>query len=105
MRRVYYAYALGVATHPMLLHGMALSVSLGLFAHLVHVRSLLTNLLNTELGNIPVFIYNAFARGEVLTILAVGVMIFTALSVQWRLFLLPIWRRLAVVTRPTLESV
>lgn len=85
MRRVYYAYGLSIASNPMLLHGMALSISLAIFAQMVHVASLINNLLHTEVESVPHFIWSAFARGEVLTIIAVGVMVFTALSFPWHL--------------------
>ena len=85
MRRVYYAYALSVVMRPAFLHGIALSVSLSVFAAQVHVASVYHNLLSTDLGHVPQFLLNAIFRGEVLTLLALGVMIFTVLSTSWQL--------------------
>lgn len=96
MRRVYYIYGISVVTNPMMLHGMAFSISLGIFAELVHVASIINNLLEMKVSGVPQFIWNAFARGEVLTIAMVGVMIFTALSVQWKI-VMPQLRRLQLV--------
>ena len=89
MRRIYYAYAISLSKNPAFLKGMAFSVSLGIFAELVHVASLINNLMQTQLGNIPTFVFHAFARGEWLTIMAVGVMAFVALSVPWQLLSAP----------------
>lgn len=85
MRRVYYAYALNVFMRPSLLHGMALSIGLGVFAAQVHVASVYHNLLLVELGSVPQFLLNAVLRGEVLTLLAIGIIVFTILSTSWQL--------------------
>lgn len=89
MRRVYYAYGISLMVHPMLWHGIALSISVALFGKLVHVAMLIHNLLEIKVSAVPQFVLNAFMRGEVLTIAVVGVMVFTLLSVQWQFIRLP----------------
>lgn len=85
MRRVYKAYALSLLTNAGFVHGMALGVSVGLFLQLVSLQNILRNLLQTELGSVPQFVFNAFLRGELLTIAVLGAIVFTALSFRWRL--------------------
>lgn len=92
MYRIYYAYAISVVASPMTLRGMAFSVALAIFARQVHVASVFNNALATDLGQLPSFIWHAFARGEVLTIFAVGVLVFIALSVPWGLVRVPLGR-------------
>ncbi|MCA9365908.1 hypothetical protein KC723_03350 [Candidatus Kaiserbacteria bacterium] len=94
MLRVYYAYAISLITHPMAMRGIAFPIALAIFAKQVHVASVINNALATDLGRLPYFIWNAFARGEVVTIFAVGVMIFVALSVPWKLVRVPLGRAL-----------
>ncbi len=85
MRRVYLAFGARIISHQVTLYSALFVVSLLGFAKLVHVQSVLTNLLATELGSLPTFVMNAVWRGEVLTLLALGVMVFSALSIPWNL--------------------
>lgn len=88
MRRVYLAFALRLVQHPIVLQLGTFALALVLFAKLVHVHRVLQGLESTS--NVPQFLYNTFAsalmRGEVLTLIVVGVLIFTALSVPWGLY-------------------
>jgi len=81
MRRVYYTFAIRIATHPVTMQGALFVLALLVFARMVHVRSVIDNLLATSLGKVPSFLTNAVINGEVLTLIAVGVMIFTLLSI------------------------
>lgn len=85
MRRVYYTFMLRIAMHPVTTQAVLFIVSLAVFAKLVHVSRIVEALMNTTLGNIPHYILNtvvhAFMRGEVMTLIAVGVLVFTALSI------------------------
>ena len=92
MRRVYALFALRIARHPITLQAVLFVVAMEVFAKLVFVERVIDSFLNTSLRNIPAYIFNniwnAFMGGEVLTLLALGVMIFVALSVPiqvWRL--------------------
>jgi hypothetical protein len=92
MRRVYYLFAVRVAKHPITLQLVLFVGAALVFAKLVHVHRVLQSLSETSLGGVPEYVYNtvlhALMRGEVLTLLALGAMIFVALSVPiqvWRL--------------------
>ena len=91
MRRIYYAFALKLATHPITMQSGLFVLALLVFAKLVHVSSVIENLLATNVANVPNFILGALMQGEVLTLIAVGVITFTMLSLplQVRAILLP----------------
>lgn len=84
MRRIYYAFFMRVATHPIMLQSALFVLALFVFARMVHVRSVVDNLLATEVASVPSFVASALFHGEVLTLIAIGVMAFTALSVPIR---------------------
>lgn len=90
MRRVYTVFAWRLSTHPITLQVGLFGVALLVMAKLVHVSRVVDSLLSTSLGNLPNYLFNtvssAFARGEVLTLIAVGVIVFTVLSIPWGLY-------------------
>jgi hypothetical protein len=73
MRRVYYVYALSIATHSMLWRGVFLGAATVLLAGWLHVASIYNNVLSVPVGNVPEFIVNsilnAATHGEVLMLL------------------------------------
>lgn len=81
MRRVYYTFAMRVVTHPITTQCALFVLALSVFARMVHVRSVIDNLLSTSLGKVPSFLTNAVLNGEMLTLIAIGVMVFTLLSI------------------------
>lgn len=85
MRRIYYAYAMRIATHTITLELALFALALYVFAKMVFVASVVENLLTVEVGKAPAYIANALFHGEVLTLLAIGVMVFVALSLPIRL--------------------
>ena len=89
MRRVYYAYAIRLAHHPVTIQIGLFVAALFIFAHMVHVAKVVQNMLSTSLGNVPQFVFNALMHGEVLTLIALGVMTFVLLSLGWRTLTLP----------------
>ena len=80
MRRVYYAFALRVVTHPVIMKIGLFVLALLVFAKMVHVSRIVENVLSTPVGQVPQLAFNAVMRGEVLTLMAIGVMVFVALS-------------------------
>ena len=84
MRRIYYAYTMRIATHTITLQTVLCFFALYVFAKMVHVASVVHNLLSVEVGNAPAYIANAFFHGEALTLIAIGVMMFVALSLPVR---------------------
>lgn len=84
MRRVYYSYALGFVTSPMLWQGFLLGACIALFGRLTHVASILHNFAATRIENAPQFVWGSFVHaytsGEVLTVLVALFMIGLSLS-------------------------
>lgn len=85
MRRVYYAFFVRAATHPILVQVALFALALLVFARMVHVRSVIDNMLATKVGSLPSFFAGALSNGEALTLIALGVMLFTLLSVPLRI--------------------
>lgn len=85
MRRVYYAFAIRLATHPLLVHGVLLALGVYGLSVMVHVASIMNNIRTIELGNLDNYILNAFMHAEFLTLVFVGVVVFTALSLRFSL--------------------
>lgn len=85
MRRIYTAFAARLVSHPLMLNAALFGVALAVFAQQVFVARVVDSLLNTQLGALPQFIFKALMRGEALTLMAIGVMVFTALSISWQL--------------------
>jgi hypothetical protein len=79
MRRVYYSYALSIATSSALWQGFLLGACIALFGRLTHVAAISHNFSSVPLKNAPEFVFNAFANalagGEVLTVLVVLFMV------------------------------
>lgn len=90
MRRVYYAFALRLGTHPLVVHGVLFVASVYGLSVMVHVASIIENLRNIQVGNLDTYIFNAFTHTDVLTLLFVGMVFFTLLSLRWNLSM-PRW--------------
>ena len=79
MRRVYYSYAIDMATQPMLWQGFLLGACIALFGRMTHVASIVRNFEHTRIENAPHFVWSSFANalthGEVLTVIVVLFMI------------------------------
>lgn len=88
MRRIYAHVALRVLTHPITLQLALFAVALLVFAKLVFVHRIYETILSMPLASLPTYVTttvaSALERGEVLTLLALGVMLFVALSVPWQ---------------------
>jgi hypothetical protein len=91
MRRVYYSFALSIATHTMFWRGMFLGAAALLLAQWLHVASIINNFLAIPVGSTPEFVLNSFAtavtHGEVvmaLTFLGAGII---GLMCLWQLAL------------------
>ncbi len=84
MRQVYLAYTANILSSKLLLYFAMFMVSLTFFREVVFVRRVLESLLNMPVSHIPNFIMDTIMRGEVLTLASLGIMVFTALTIQWR---------------------
>lgn len=82
MRRVYYAYALRLATHPIALHVLLLLLSAYALVSLVSVSSIVRNMLSVRLGDLASYVAHAFMHANVLTLIAIGVIFFTLISLR-----------------------
>lgn len=80
MRRVYLAFLKQVATHPVTMQVGLFVLALGVFGEMVHVKRIVDTTLGMSLGQLPNYFTGAFMHGEVLTLMAIGVMLFVALS-------------------------
>ena len=89
MRRVYYSYALSIATSAALWQGALLGVSIALFGRLTHVAAIYRNFAATTIENVPAFIWNSFVHalysGEAMTALVVVLMVGLTLKLIQRL--------------------
>jgi hypothetical protein len=85
MRQIYFAFARRIATHEITMQIALFALALLVFAKMVHVASVVNNFMHIPVANVPNFIFTAVSHGEVVTLLAIGAMMFTALSLPLRL--------------------
>ena len=84
---MYFAFAVRVLKHPMVLQLALFGLALMVFAQMVHVKRIVDTLLEMPVGSVPKYVLNAFVHGEMLTLIAIGAMVFVSLSVPmhvWR---------------------
>jgi hypothetical protein len=89
MRRVWYSYFIRTLFCPATLRGMVLGSSAVLFIQLVSVHNIVLNLLSVEVGAVPSYIWqvlaSAFASGEFLKLVTLGVIVFSLLTFRFSL--------------------
>ncbi len=74
MRRVYYAFMLRMALHPVVVNSLLFIGALFVFARMVHVARIIESLQTLPVANLPVYVMSALSHGEVLTLLSMAVM-------------------------------
>ncbi len=74
MRRVYYAFVLRLATHPLLVSTVVFGGALVAFARNVHVERVVDALLSIPVGSVPQFVFSTLAHGELVTLLSLAAM-------------------------------
>lgn len=84
MRRIYYAYAIRVATLRGVPQGFFMLGVLIALTHFVSLGNVIVNMEHVGLGGLGVFVYNAFTNTEAWTLLLIGLMIFSALSFRFK---------------------
>ncbi len=84
MRRIYYIYGVRLLTHPLVAHVFILGLSMFIFARLVHVAAVYRNMMHVEIGELGGYVFRAFTHADIPTLLALGLIIFTILSLQWK---------------------
>lgn len=84
MRRVWYSYWLSILLSLATLLGVVFGTSTLLFIKLVSVTDIFNNLLQVQLGAVPDYVFNVFlhaiSQGEFLTLISLGLIIFSLLS-------------------------
>ncbi len=81
MRRVYYAFVLRAVSHPVVVHGTLLCVSIFALSRLVHVASIIKNISNLRVGDIDTYLLNTFMHAEFWTLATIGIIMFSLLSI------------------------
>ena len=92
MRRVYYAYTMRLAKHPVTAHAVILLASVFVFARLVHVAAVFNNVSGVELGQLGSYILTTVMSADVATLAVIGIVCFTLLSLRIQLRV-PQWYR------------
>lgn len=92
MRRVYYAYALRIVLHPLVVHGVLFAIAIYGLSVVLHVASIINNLRSIPVGKLDTYIFNAFMHAEFLTFVFMGLGIFTLLSLRMSLKM-PKWQQ------------
>ena len=91
MRRVWYSYWLSILLNFVTLFGFIFGASSVLFVKLVSLPDILNNLLQVQLGAIPVYVWQVFlqaiSQGEFLTLISLGLIIFSLLSFKIYLYI------------------
>ena len=79
MRRVWYSYTISVAFSLATLLGLVFGASSVLFMKLVSVTDILNNLLQVQLGTVPIYVWQVFSQaisqGEFLTLISLGLIV------------------------------
>ena len=85
MRRVYYAFAIKLATHTATKHVVVLAVLGYVLTKLVFVAKVYENLASRELGELAPTLVRILSNADLVTLVVVGLVIFTALSLPLRI--------------------
>lgn len=85
MRRVYYAFALRVVTHPLAVHSTIFVLSVFALSRLTHVAAIINNIKSVKVGDLGSYLFNTVMHTEFITLVCLGVVIFTLLSLPIRL--------------------
>jgi hypothetical protein len=85
MRRVYYAYAIRVATLPGVFQGFVMLGALIALTYFVSIGNVIQNMEGVGMNGLGTFLYNAVRNTEAWTLLIVGILIFAAFSFRFTL--------------------
>ncbi len=84
MRRVYYAYAIRLATLPGVLHGFLMLGALIALTYFVSLGNVIQNIEIVGLSGVGRLAYSAITNTEAWTLLIIGFMVFAALSFRFK---------------------
>jgi len=97
MRRVYYSFCVRILTSRTFMHVALFALGLYGVKVMVHVASVVKNLQSVQVGNLDTFLFNTFVHTHFLTLLSVGVVIYTLISFNYSVFKAPKTRRTQTV--------
>lgn len=84
MRRVYYAYAIRVATLPGVPQGFLVLGALIALTYFISLGDVINNLMHIEVGDVGHFVYSALTRTEVWSLFLIGIIVFSLLSLRFK---------------------
>lgn len=82
MRRVYYAYALRLAGHPVTLHGAGIIALLVTLTYFVSVVDVMRNIMSVEVGKVGEYFIGSLLNTEIWTLVILGALILAVLSLR-----------------------
>lgn len=85
MRRVYYAYTVRKLTSPVAVHAALLLVLFFALTWFVSIPNVIRNVMHVEVGRIGGYALEALTHTEIWTLVIIGGIVLTALSLRWRL--------------------
>lgn len=85
MRRVYYAFALKIAGHPLTLHAVFLAAAGYMLARLVHVAAVYRNMLEVQVGELGSFIVSTVTHADAATLFVFACAVALGCSFLWHL--------------------
>lgn len=80
MRRVYYTFGIRIATHVTTLHLVVMAVSVYALGYFVHVAAIFRNVSSVPVGEFVGYMLRALAHADVMTMLVLGVIALTFIS-------------------------
>lgn len=84
MRGIYYAYVVRVLANPALLHGFFMLALLIALTYFVSIGDVIANLMHVEVGRLGIYTYNTLSNTEAWTLVIIGLLIFSALSLRFK---------------------
>lgn len=85
MRRIYYAYALQVVTHPLAYHSALIALCFVLLAQFVSFPNVWANMLELQVREVHTFLFNSMQHTEVWTWVIAGSIAAIAVSLLVRM--------------------
>ena len=85
MRRVWYTYVLSLMVRHSTVWGLAFGASVIGFWKLVSITSIIQNFLTVPVGHVPMYILNSLLHAETIALVAFGIIVFTILSVGFKI--------------------
>lgn len=85
MRRVYYAFGIRLATHPLTLHAVVLASAGYMLASLVFVQKVIENIATTEVADLGGKLVRILFHADLPSLIMFAIVIATLLSLQQQL--------------------